>query len=928
MAALVHLRLPNVPAADYRDRCEDPAPTWTAAFDPHHLSLARHARDRQVAHEGDRSEQFVFQLPVGRAPLQLQHELPPARVIEDLRASVWVLGDRPGLQIALRIVFPHQTDPATDEPAAVLVRGEQYVTAGKWQRLTVRMDPALLADELVKLRARLRPMRPDETDAYVAAVVLTGQAFAPQTRWNLDDLVVDGLVPAAAPDAAPQTGAAIDFPIRFHLDRLLIDRRPVVPRVLVDHGEPVERFAALGANMVLVGPRTPVERLFALREAGLWVMAIPPEPRRTRDGRMLGMAPFGRESSPIACWYFGTRLTDRDADAVTEWIDAVRSADRQLRRPVAADVSGSVRRYTRHLSLTACTLPVVHSPTTFAEYAEWLNRQRQRALPGSFLWTWVQTDASPNRAPDVARRKPIVEPEQIRLQVYAALAAGFRGIGFWTSRPLDDANPLNEEQALTIRLLNYELELIEPFVAGGTLADVLQPQPPQSTRPATAVRLGFLTSREALKEQLIRLRLLRGDADRARRAAEQIRCGVIRSPRGLLLIPVWYEPQAQYAPGPMALRNVRFVVPGVADDAVVWQVSPTRLVTVPRRRVAGGAEITIPILDQGALLVVTADRDAVTRLRNHVAAIRADAARAMVRLATLRRQRVGETDSLLSRQGLSQPDAPQILLRADESLQRAAEAVRTAAAGGDGTRTPRAASPLFWDQASRAAAAALQTLRILQRAHWEDAVRSLANPASSPYSVCFHTLPEHARLLARLGRTPWDALDNRLPFGTFDPPQPQRMIEAGWEHRRTDDDTITSAAELIRVGATNYALRLWSVPSVNADTESRESPSVLVRTPPIPVRSGQVVVVTGKVRVVRSINGDRRGAEVTDSLAPASLAIRFHRPADWQPLQLIREAAQDTDFRLTFRLWGTGEVQFDDLAVYVLTPNDARAQTP
>jgi hypothetical protein len=57
-----------------------------------------------------------------------------------------------------------------------------------------------------------------------------------------------------------------------------------------------------------------------------------------------------------------------------------------------------------------------------------------------------------------------------------------------------------------------------------------------------------------------------------------------------------------------------------------------------------------------------------------------------------------------------------------------------------------------FDAARQMAADAMQLQRILQRAHWNDAVRKLSSPVSSPYAISFQTLPEHWRLINSVKR--------------------------------------------------------------------------------------------------------------------------------------------------------------------------------
>lgn len=63
--------------------------------------------------------------------------------------------------------------------------------------------------------------------------------------------------------------------------------------------------------------------------------------------------------------------------------------------------------------------------------------------------------------------QPAVEPEQILQQVYAAISAGYRGVGFWKTKSLQSDDPQSRETSLAIELACLEISLLEPFLARG-----------------------------------------------------------------------------------------------------------------------------------------------------------------------------------------------------------------------------------------------------------------------------------------------------------------------------------------------------------------------------------------------------------------------------------------------------------------------------
>src|SRR5207253_3009483 len=98
-----------------------------------------------------------------------------------------------------------------------------------------------------------------------------------------------------------------------------------------------------------------------------------------------------------------------------------------------------------------------------------------------------------------------------------------------------------------------------------------------------------------------------------------------------------------------------------------------------------------------------------------------------------------------------------------------------------------------WDandyaKAYRDAQRALRPLRILMRAEWEEAAKSLgpdAPPTASPYAVSYYTLPKHWKFRQQLEQcTPGG---NKLPGGDF---EPSDGVPAGWREQRLTPDEV------------------------------------------------------------------------------------------------------------------------------------------
>ena len=110
------------------------------------------------------------------------------------------------------------------------------------------------------------------------------------------------------------------------------------------------------------------------------------------------------------------------------------------------------------------------------DYADWLRERPNLALGDPTFWTTIQTQMAPELVEQVALLSsgraptPVVESEQIRLLVRSAMAAQVRGICFASRTPLDAPDPATRQRALTLESINIELELIQPWLAAGTLS--------------------------------------------------------------------------------------------------------------------------------------------------------------------------------------------------------------------------------------------------------------------------------------------------------------------------------------------------------------------------------------------------------------------------------------------------------------------------
>src|SRR5262249_47539503 len=122
------------------------------------------------------------------------------------------------------------------------------------------------------------------------------------------------------------------------------------------------------------------------------------------------------------------------------------------------------------------------------------------------------------------------QPEQIRLLTYLALAAGCRGLGFWSDRFLADSHQ-GRDRLHTLALLNQELQMLEPLLGTAGAARWIGANLPE------------------------------------------VQAAVMRTERGVLVLPMWLGKGAQFVPGQSAAALLTVIVPEVPAGTQAWRIS-------------------------------------------------------------------------------------------------------------------------------------------------------------------------------------------------------------------------------------------------------------------------------------------------------------------------------------------------------------------
>jgi hypothetical protein len=449
----------------------------------------RHRKPRRTVHsidpddrlDGEAAEHIRLEATGNDQMARLELPLPASRVIDELQLKLWVKSNRRGPVLALRVVFPKQVDPDTGNPLRTIVRGDVYEQVGEWQSMHCRTTEKLLQSGLRRLRNQLRrQLRSTEinTDGAYADKALLICDLSPGTTDIRTDKLNFGPVVRTIPVQDAEREPDVDIPVDFRLGRIFVDDKPFFPRITPYHGEPISQLQQTGFNLIWVPDTEDANVLEQLKHHRMWAMGSP-----SLDSKSIfhqaSMSESGRRSptdltklSSILCWYLGTQMSRSDHQGLVDLYRATREADRGLARPFAADVVDNERVYSRRIDMLATSRHMIGTEFSYRHFRDLISNKRRQALPGTFLWTWIHTEPVPAHVDwraELGREPMVIEPEQIRLQVYAALAAGCRAIGYWKRGLLRTSNPGSVERQLQIAQLNLELDLLGDWLSSGQL---------------------------------------------------------------------------------------------------------------------------------------------------------------------------------------------------------------------------------------------------------------------------------------------------------------------------------------------------------------------------------------------------------------------------------------------------------------------------
>jgi hypothetical protein len=906
--------------------------------------MAEHPKEQ--VHRGDRCEFIQVAVESGTA-VYYTFDTGRAPVTDELKASLWLRGNRPGAQLMARVVLPHEPNPERiEESLTVLLRGDTYTQAGRWQRLDLSKPPSLLLAQQRLLRDQLKH-DVNVADAYIDRLVLNVNGGPGDNQVWIDDLEI-GPVQDASPFKTtgrtnPSPGAPLSpAPTRGRLvelrrDGLRVDNKPYFFRAIRWSDTPLNVLKEAGINTLCFDAGVDPKVIAEASSKGFFVVPSMPlaDTPKVADALTVAIQRFTANDNVLFWDVGGGGLAKEQARAAGDVARLIRGTDAQ--RPIAVDVWDGFQDYrmmtNANLMIGMHRWPLM-TGLELGQYRDWLTQRRNLAkyqgVPDPFAWTWVQTHL-PDWYTTLVYDKPGAQssfdepigpqPEQIRLLTYIAVGSGCRGLGYWSDRFLADSHT-GQDRLLTMAMLNRELTMIQPLL--------LTSQAPEWIETSV------------------------GD----------VKAAVFRplpeGGRGVVILPMWLGNGGQFVPGQGAYNGLKITLP-LPQYLQVWEVLPGVVRPVEAvERTPGGVQITLKEFDLTTALVCTSDIDLIVEFQKAERNNHQLAAQYAHDLAVAELKKVRAVYERLDQVGHRLNDGAELLGKAERSLQQTED---------------------LWDahrygEAYLEAQRALRPLRILQRASWEAARKDLVSgsaepvrtaqkvtraqappdtgrtaapttgapppgirpavgpaslsgyaavldtPVSSPYAVSFYTLPRHWQFMDEVRACTPGA--NVLPGGDFEA-APGGWPEAWLEQKVTlPSDGVELSADRVtdeaKEGKQCLRLRIKAKDLLHPPA-ALERTFLAVHTPAVRLQPGTLVRVTGWVRLPGGIGASTDGALVYDSAGGEPLAIRLTGgQPKWKQFTLYRKVPATGTINVTMALTGIGTAYFDDVKIEPLQP--------
>lgn len=340
------------------------------------------------------------------------------------------------------------------------------------------------------------------------------------------------------------------------------------------------------------------------------------------------------------------------------------------------------------------------------------------------------------------------------------------------------------------------------------------------------------------------------------------------------------------------------VIPGVSETALAYRVTPAGVAPLKRRRTLGGVSVEAPALGPGSFVLLTDDRRAARDIHARLART---ARRAINLQQEILLDELAEFELALAG---AQPSVN--LTGVTPAVTRQISRAKASASSGD-----------LLD-AYLAADRGRQLLRSAER-EYRQWLKPAAQLDSSPLTHLTATWSDELRLRQLLRALP--RAGNLIAGGDFE--ELEQVRRSGWRHTQLGQATTKPMVEL-SPEAPAHGGSCLRITGQAGNSTSR--PSAWITSPATEIAAGQLVEITGWIRLERETE-NHAALAIVDTLGGEELAIVVDTPGDWRPFRLLRRPVKTQDLQVKFALSGVGTASIDAVMIRPITLVTPRLET-
>ncbi|NOY40466.1 MAG: hypothetical protein GXP26_01330 [Planctomycetes bacterium] len=821
--------------------------------------IIHHGIDRQTYRRGTGAERLRLACPAGHSS-QLAYKIPEAPAISEFRIAAQVLSNRPGVQLAALVTLPRTRNTATGQAYELLVRSATIGQGGDWEQLTLEDVPELLARVARVARVQFGGSI-DERGATISQIVLLVPGGPGVADVLVDRIEIFGVISTTEIPSPSTTNAHASQQTPIRTAAIPPKHSATlrgVPQIIQWQGEPFELLAKLGFDTIGMSRLPSAQELAEAQKLKLSIVCPPPTPQQLTESGIPD------ELAGIVAWDLGSQLTTTDLEHVARWQRLLEQYDSISSRTSFI----TPQLFTREASRVSDTLilgrGMLGTKISLHEYSTWLNQRRRLARPGTEIWTSINTQYSPQLSQQMTAMKmndennTVVSYQQLAALSSATFSARSRGFYFRSATSLALKDNATQLRAKALELNNLRLQLAEPWLASGKLQTA------------------------------------------ARSSQSQLTALVLQVERSHILIPVNWSSTMQSLQSARGNTPTSFIVPGVSESAEAYLITLGGAQRVRKRRVTGGLRISLESFPTDAFVLLTDDPQAFSQVSRYLRRIAPRATQLRQELATLRLQDTSRVANAINDR--SKPISS-LLAQAQGEIQNC------------GRSRSSKTFDLAYRQADRAELLLEQCEQLLIA---QSATAGKLSPFTSSPSFGVVSLPAQVQFQKNLNRAPVGK--NLLQGGDFE--DMQTLLQSGWRHKQLPIKGIATTVRLSPEAAHSgsYCLEL-EARSTDTTIPAPVVPAspVWITSPPLRVRAGEIIEITGVARVPEPLIGSVDGLQIIDSLGGVDMSLRIPQAPSWQPFRLIRVTPTDVDVTVSIALTGLGKAQVDDLAIRTIS---------